>query len=573
MTIPAFYGIFTLIFRAIIYIKILMKGYMAFISYKSIFRNFFILPAFFFLTIISFSIVFAAQEYSSGGSGPLVVAPEGLTGREQAQLEQQYRYAYRGKDRLLSPYLLPEGAPPIPGTITQGPLGVPINEQEKLYRYFGVAVSLRDAGRFDEAIEILKYIVEKNPRDEYVKSYLRRMMSENATRKADWRFKTKNDARLMKKQKIGELLSAGTDAYRVEDYDEALFRFSEVLELDPGNQQALQYMDKLKKYYKKEVRIEQIVAGRERELAEEDASGQKLQPNGGIPVAEAGEGTKAAATQKLLDKKQTKTEKAAEKLLDSKEMEAFIAEKRVQSALDQAELGLAIEQIVEQKKKEDRESTMMTLSDGDVIGILVYEHPELSGRAVIGPTGEVRLPLAGDLVMVKGMTVDDATEAITAIMRKYVRDPYVTVSIEWYNRMFYVVDELGCTPYQITRANFTLRDALFLSDWGDNRALGRVLVMKPGALHPIVKKVDAFALIYRGDLSQNMPINNGDVIYVPMTVVGKVAKTVTDTMAPVGALQNARNLWLQGKWSQKGLKSIFRIYPDTQDLPEVVGSD
>ena len=168
----------------------------------------------------------------------------------------------------------------------------------------------------------------------------------------------------------------------------------------------------------------------------------------------------------------------------------------------------------------------------------------------------------------EGVNIEEAIEKVREEMKRYVRDPIVSMSLLSTSKLFYFIDEVGCTPYPITRPDFTLRDALFLSDWGNNRALGRVIVIKPDKLRPVIKKVDAFDLIYRGNLSSNVKIEDGDVVYVPMTIVGKTTQTIDNTVAPFTSIKAARDEWLNLKWSKKGWKSTFHIYDDTALMPE-----
>ena len=47
-----------------------------------------------------------------------------------------------------------------------------LTEEEKLYRCFGAATRLREKGKYGEAIEILEYILDKKPGDDYLETYL-----------------------------------------------------------------------------------------------------------------------------------------------------------------------------------------------------------------------------------------------------------------------------------------------------------------------------------------------------------------------------------------------------------------
>ena len=399
-------------------------------------------------------------------SAPTVVAPGGLAGKERAALQRQYQYEIRKKEILVSPYF---------DTSAVGPGAEKSSDQKKaeeslLYQRFNAAVGLYKSGKYDEAADILRYILEKDPENEYVRSYLERVEQKTQP----------------------------------------------------------------KKHYATETRV--------------PSPAQNWAKNSG------GVGNKRVATVKksiaVTTQKNTK-------------------EQYVLDPLKQAELEQRVAEILNIKKLEEIKSEHFILGPGDTVQIDVSGHPELTGMANIRVDGELVLPYVHDSVMAEGLIVEELDEKITTALEKYIQDPQVDVSVISYkSRLFYVIDEDSCTPYPITRANMTLRDALFISDWGSSRALGRVLIIKPSKNNALVKKVDAFNLIYRGDLKDNVRISDGDVIYVPMTVVSKVTKTIFDTMAPFSAIRNARDEYLNLKWNQQDWKSIGRLPPTYEQEAE-----
>ena len=532
-------------------------------------------------------------------ASPAILAPSGLQPKEQAQLEQQYRQIFRDKEMLLSPYISGAAAGvDIAETEIKEQL-----EQEKAYRYFGVARNLYQAGRLEEAIEILKFILYKNPDDEYVKYYLKKWQAEFESQETGWQETSKKDIALLKQRKIDELIQDGIAYYKQKEYDLALLKFADVLGLQPHNFTAQEYMNKLKDHYLKEVRADRIVQdwqakpATEKQTLASEISLESFQPptefreifNYYISHAKqfAEEANQEAAyksckiaflvtplpeeiktrivleIQKIAAQakyKETSIAQAAEKflaqeemdrqglagtgviekLLDNAELKSIVLKKRSVNLLDKAELGLRVENIIAQKKQEEIRSRSFTVGPGDVLQVSVRDHPELSGKVIVDLKGQVALPLVNDIVKVKDLTLDEVTAAATEALKRYVKEPNVNVRIlEYKSKIFYVVDENGATPYPITRANVTLRDALFISDWGPNRALGRVLVIKSSKLHPIIKKVDAFDLVYRGNLINNLKIENGDVIYIPMTAAKKITTAITDTFEPIRAAKGA----------------------------------
>ncbi|MCQ9206654.1 MAG: polysaccharide biosynthesis/export family protein [Omnitrophica bacterium] len=406
-----------------------------------------------------------------------------------------------------------------------------MSEGEKLYRYFGVASGLRKEGRLEEAVEILGYILEKNPGDDYVKSYLKRAEKEMQRHKAKWKTDSKKDAAYLKEEKIKGLALDGSNYYKAGDYDKSLLQFVNVLSLDSKNQTAKHYMEKLKRYYAQELKMENI--------ARSFITGKK------------------------------ETDVVSENAADMEELKYIALNKRADSLLKQAELGFKIDGIVAAEKAREERSREFTLGPGDIVQMSVLDHPELSGEVTVLLSGEIKLPLVNDIVMAKDLTIDELTEKVTQAMGRYVQKARVNIlPIEYKSKTFYVIDELTCTPYPITRPDFTLRDALFTSDWGDNRALGRVVVMKPSERRPVIKKVDAFDIIYRGNLKNNMRIQDGDVIYVPMTFMAKVTKTVADTLGPFRAMRQARDNYLNLRWNRHDWKGVLRLPKDYDTQPE-----
>lgn len=498
----------------------------------------------------------ADQTQTAADAGPVIVSNASLTNREQESAGRQYTYQFRGKSKLLNPYVLTAGEPAADVEVAAKPL----TEAEKLYRYFGVATSLYEQGKFEEAIEILEFIVARDPENEYVKRYLQKVVYASKSQEGGYKKDAKIDAISLKKREIKLSLKEGIDYYKQKQYDMAVVKFSDVLQADPGNAQAKHYMAKLKERYSKEARIERMVSAQKEGFNPSgDARGlaAEFSPKGP-------EGLKAAA-QEIMDRGESLLDGG--RVQDIKDIDSLAFAEKNNALLEQAELGLTIDEIIAKQKEEAHKSRMMTIGVGDVIQILVYDHEELSGQATVRSSGEAMLPLVGVPIQVKGLTIEEATEKIREEMKKYVKDPVVTVDLISSSKLFYFIDEVGCTPYPITRPNFTLRDALLLSDWGSNRALGRVIVIKPDRLHPVVKKVDAFDLIYRGNLANNVVIGDGDVVYVPMTVVGKTTQTLSDTIAPFNEVAQARDRWLDLKWSSRGWLSAPRVYGQVKDMP------
>ena len=72
-----------------------------------------------------------------------------------------------------------------------------------------------------------------------------------------------------------------------------------------------------------------------------------------------------------------------------------------------------------------------TLGEGDEITIEVWNHPELSGKHVIGPDGKITVPVAGVLPVAK-LSREDAQISIAKALEKFYADLSVTVRVDRY---------------------------------------------------------------------------------------------------------------------------------------------
>jgi polysaccharide export outer membrane protein len=90
------------------------------------------------------------------------------------------------------------------------------------------------------------------------------------------------------------------------------------------------------------------------------------------------------------------------------------------------------------------------LGSGDKLKMTVYGENDLSGEYLVDGTGQVQLPLLGQ-VSAAGMSVHDFEAAVGSrfVSERYLKDPRVSVEVENY-RPFYIIGEVknpGQYPY------------------------------------------------------------------------------------------------------------------------------
>ena len=160
---------------------------------------------------------------------------------------------------------------------------------------------------------------------------------------------------------------------------------------------------------------------------------------------------------------------------------------------------------------------------GDVLSIEVFGEKDLSGTVTVSQDGKIKNILLGD-VMVDGLTTGQIEDLLTKQLGKeYLVDPKVTVSVQEYkSHKVYVLGEVDKPGTYALTTKSRLLDILLkaggpTSNAGDNVS---ILRREGGTLDHI--KVDITRLFVDGDLSQNIPIKDGDIIYVSREEKGNI---------------------------------------------------
>ncbi|WP_454902170.1 polysaccharide biosynthesis/export family protein [Variovorax gossypii] len=199
------------------------------------------------------------------------------------------------------------------------------------------------------------------------------------------------------------------------------------------------------------------------------------------------------------------------------------------------------------------EAPAYTIGPGDVIGVIVYDHPELLPNAgavisqqadptginvapgfIVGANGQISFPYIGRVQM-QGLTEIEASDLIASRIARYIKDPQVTVRIQSFrSRRAFVEGEVRTPGLQIfTDVPMTLAEAL-------NRAGGitangdrSFITLTRGDKTTLI---DLPRLQDLGGSAGSIPLQNGDVVQVrnrdesKVFVMGEVLKPSALTM-------------------------------------------
>lgn len=190
------------------------------------------------------------------------------------------------------------------------------------------------------------------------------------------------------------------------------------------------------------------------------------------------------------------------------------------------------------------------LGEGDRITVGVWSRPELSGKHVIGPDGQISVPLIGSQRLA-GMTREEAVGHLRDRLRRYYKAPAVSLVIDEYQSNRVTVLGRVLTPGSLLFDRPpTLLDALARA--GSLPVLDKQATLTRCSIfrgRDRIIWVDLKRLLGRGDLAYNIRLRPNDLIYIPDSfdtltyVLGAVQKPgayrLTPDMSVLDALAQA----------------------------------
>lgn len=169
----------------------------------------------------------------------------------------------------------------------------------------------------------------------------------------------------------------------------------------------------------------------------------------------------------------------------------------------------------------EHERDEYVLGKNDVLSIFVMDHPEMSSQRVdlgqisgttVRKDGYVYMPVVGKL-RAAGLTITQFEDALRERAAAFVVNPQVSVEIlEYASQKFHVLGNVRNPGTFPVDGDTTLLEALSLAGGIDDKGnLEAATVVRGGQLLPI----NVADLVKRGDVSRNIYMRAGDLVYVP----------------------------------------------------------
>lgn len=186
------------------------------------------------------------------------------------------------------------------------------------------------------------------------------------------------------------------------------------------------------------------------------------------------------------------------------------------------------------------------VSGGDSVMFLIspqsYQQPVARELARLGSPqrvsldGKIQIPYVGP-VAVLGMTEAELTTFVKGMLRPVFNFPIdLQAKIIGETKNIYAFGETarkGVIPLVMLGADTTILKATAMIGWTPLANLSRVYLIRPDAEHPLQVEIDLHEMITTGYTARNVRIRENDIIYIPPTFLGLIARILERTLSPV----------------------------------------
>ncbi len=160
---------------------------------------------------------------------------------------------------------------------------------------------------------------------------------------------------------------------------------------------------------------------------------------------------------------------------------------------------------------------------------------ELTVAQPIAIDGTIFVPYVGP-VYVLGKTESEVAALVRAQLRTVIRDEIdLQVRIAPIpSKVFFAIGETGLKGPVALTTDLTFLEAMFRVGWTPLANLGRVYLVRPDAEHPLTIDINFREMLTSGYMSANIQIREHDIVYVPPTFLGLIARLLERLLQPIG---------------------------------------
>jgi polysaccharide export outer membrane protein len=189
------------------------------------------------------------------------------------------------------------------------------------------------------------------------------------------------------------------------------------------------------------------------------------------------------------------------------------------------------------------------LGVGDSIEILVYRHDDLGKKVKIDVSGKIMFPLIGD-IQAAGVGIYQLRDGLQSALAKYIVSPQVTISItSVQSQKVMILGEVKNPGILTLDSQLRVIEAITkVGGMTDNAKLANVLLIRNRNNKTVLASLDLKKAFKEGDLTGNVNLEGGDIIYLPAVTISDVSwyfEHLDRIISPITRLQAGIVLWPQ----------------------------
>lgn len=178
------------------------------------------------------------------------------------------------------------------------------------------------------------------------------------------------------------------------------------------------------------------------------------------------------------------------------------------------------------------------LRRGDTFDIDFALSPEFNQTVAVQPDGYVTLKAVGT-ISVEGKTVPELTETLKSAYAKLLHDPVIAIALKDFEKPYFIAAGQVTKPgkYDL-RSDLTVTQAVAIAGgFNDKAKHSQVVLFRPvaGGLFE-AKLLNIKKLLVSHDLSEDVRLQPGDMLYVPQSTFSKIRPFLPTTS--IGAYYN-----------------------------------
>lgn len=159
------------------------------------------------------------------------------------------------------------------------------------------------------------------------------------------------------------------------------------------------------------------------------------------------------------------------------------------------------------------------IGPGDQLQIFVWRNPEISTSVPVRPDGKISTPLVEDMLAV-GKTPSQLARDMEEVLATYIKSPSVNVIVSGFQgipeEQIRVVGQAANPQTVAYREGMTVLDVVIaVGGLGEFAAGNRSKIVRRVDGRSIEYKVRLNDLINKGDISQNVEVQPGDILVIP----------------------------------------------------------